>query len=270
MPDWIAVILLGIIEGLTEFLPVSSTGHLLIAEQWIHPAIARTELFNIVIQCGALLAVLVVFSQRVKSLVLGLRRPEVRDYLFKLSVSFVITGIGGLFLKKVLHLKLPHTAVPVAVATLVGGIVILAIERALRGRKGSPEISWRTAIVVGFAQLLAAAFPGTSRSGACILFAAASGAARPAATEFSFLVGIPTMFAASALEIFSTLKSGERLSGSDWGQVGIGSLAAAATAFLVVRWLLRFVQTRTFEILGWYRIVLGLLILAFASGSAQH
>ncbi len=270
MPDWIAVILLGIIEGLTEFLPVSSTGHLLLAEQWIQPAIARTELFNIVIQCGALLAVLIVFSRRVQELALGWNKPEVRDYLMKLAVAFVITGIGGLILKKVLHWKLPHTAFPVAMATLVGGVVILGIERGLRGRPGLFEITWRTAVVVGLAQLLAAAFPGTSRSGACILLAIACGAARPAATEFSFLVGIPTMFAASGLEILSTMKSGERLTSSDWGLVGLASLAAAATAFLVVRWLLRFVQTRTFELFGYYRIALGILILVLVSSKTIH
>ncbi|MBI1840457.1 MAG: undecaprenyl-diphosphate phosphatase [Verrucomicrobia bacterium] len=264
MPDWLAVILLGIIEGLTEFLPVSSTGHLLLAEQWLN--ISKTELFNTVIQCGALMAVLAVFWSRVNSLALGWREANAQKYLIHLAVAFGITGVGGLLLKKVLHWKLPHTPFPVAIATLAGGFVILAIERWVKGRPGIAEITIRTAVIVGFAQLLAAAFPGTSRSGACILFALLAGTARPAATEFSFLVGIPTMIAASGLEIVSSLKSGERIPGSDWGMVALGSAAAAVTAFLVVRWLLRFVQTHTFVAFGWYRIALGAVILWLARG----
>ena len=259
MPDWLTVIILGIVEGLTEFLPVSSTGHLILAEQWLN--VTKSELFNTVIQCGALMAVLAVFSTRVRSLITGWREPIVRQYLIHLAIAFGITGAGGLIIKKVLHVKLPHTAFPVAIATLVGGVVILAIEQWLKGRPAVAEITLKTAIIVGAAQLLAAVFPGTSRSGACILFALVAGAARPAATEFSFLVGIPTMMAASGLEIVSSLKDGERLSASDWRMVGLGSLAAAITAFLVVRWLLRFVQSHTFALFGWYRIALGGLIL---------
>lgn len=262
MPDWIAIVLLGLIEGLTEFLPVSSTGHLLIAEQWLHPAVAKTELFNVVIQSGAVCAVLAVFSKRAQQLLTSSREPATRDYLMKLAVAFGITAAGGLVIKKVLHWKLEATTYPVALATLIGGIVILVIERMLRGRRLNPELTWMVAVAVGCAQLLAAVCPGTSRSGACILFALALGTTRSAATEFSFLVGIPTLLAASGLEIVGALKHHEvALSGTDWGYVALGTLTAAVSAFLVVRWLLRFVQSHTFEVFGWYRIVLGGLLL---------
>ena len=264
MPDWIAVMILGLIEGVTEFLPVSSTGHLLLAEQWLHPAVAKTELFNIVIQSGAMLAVLLVFSRKAADLLKNNSEPRTRDYLLKLALAFGITAVGGLFLKKVLHLKLPETAVPVALATLIGGLIILAIERSLRSKTTTTEIAWSVAWIVGGAQLLAAVFPGTSRSGACILFALLLGVARPAATEFSFLVGIPTLLAASGWEILSSLRHGERLTSSDWGLVGLGSATAAVSAFLVVRWLLRFVQSHTFVGFGYYRIFLGSLILVLA------
>lgn len=269
MPDWIAVILLGIIEGLTEFLPVSSTGHLLIAEQWLHPAVARTDLFNTVIQCGALLAVLVVFKQRAIGLVSGHRDPATRQYLLKLALAFGITAVAGLVVKKGLGLKLPATVMPVAIATLAGGVVILVIESILKRRPAVSEMTWQGAVTVGAAQLLAGVFPGTSRSGACILFALLAGVKRTSATEFSFLVGIPTMFAASALEVLSALKGGVSISGSDWGLIALGSLSAALSAFLVVRWLLRFVQSHTFVAFGYYRIAMGIVLIASLSKSAH-
>jgi len=268
MPDWIAVIILGIIEGLTEFLPVSSTGHLLIADRWIHAGVTKTELFKVVIQCGAVMAVLLVFSKRAKELLMSSRDPATRGYLMKLAWAFGITAAGGLVLKKVLHWKLPETVFPVAMATLIGGVVILVIERWLRDRPTVAEMSWAAATAVGCAQLLAATCPGTSRSGACILFALALGISRPAATEFSFLVGIPTMFAASGLEILSELKAGSTLTSSDWMLVGLGTLVSAISAFLVVRWLLRFVQSHTFVGFGWYRIVLGTVLILWLGRGA--
>lgn len=261
MPDWIAVVILGIVEGLTEFLPVSSTGHLLIVQRWFDTPVVKTQLFDVVIQCGAMLAVLLVFSKRAGELIRSSREPAAREYLLKLGWAFAITAAGGLVLKA-LHWKLPKTVWPVALATLVGGFVILGLEWWLRGRKTSADMTWAAATAAGCAQLLAATCPGTSRSGACILFALAVGINRPAATEFSFLLGIPTMFAASGVEILSELKHGSQLSGHDWLMVGLGSLTAAISAFLVVRWLLRFVQSHTFVVFGWYRIVLGTILIA--------
>jgi undecaprenyl-diphosphatase len=258
MPDWIAAVLLGIIEGITEFIPVSSTGHLLLVERlrWLP---AQSELFNVVIQCGAVMAVLAVFFQRAKQLLLGWREPSNQAYLFKLAAAFIITSAAGLVLKK-LGLTLEKGAiVPVALATLVGGILILAIEYWLKDKPLSATITWQVALVVAFGQLLAMAFPGTSRSGATILMAMALGVSRPAATEFSFLLGIPTLLAAGVYEILSAARHHE-IGKENWSMVLLSTVVAALTAFLVVKWLLRYVQTHTFTLFGWYRIALAIAI----------
>src|SRR5688572_19826583 len=202
MPDWLAVVILGIIEGITEFLPVSSTGHLLLAEQAL--GLKQSDLFNIVIQCGAVLAVLPLFPERINQFLFRWREAATRDYLLKILAAFIITGIGGLALEK-MDFKLPDQPLPIAVALLVGGGLFVLIERWLRGKPLGDEITWKIAVAVAIAQLVAAVFPGTSRSGSTILFALALGLSRPAATEFSFLVGIPTMLAAGGLKIFKAL-----------------------------------------------------------------
>ena len=258
MPDWLAVIILGVIEGITEFLPISSTGHLLLVEN-AHWLPQQTDLFNITIQSGAAVAVLLVFSTRVRDLLLRLDDPVTRDYLLKLVLAFVITGAGGLVVKK-LGFRLPKETAPIAWATLVGGVVILLIEWALRGRRLGSRITWLMAVTVGLAQLLAAVFPGTSRSAATILIALALGLSRPAATEFSFLVGVPTLLAAGGLETYQALRH-PGAAATDWGLLALGTLVSAVTAFLVVRWLLRWIQTHSFAVFGWYRIVLGLVML---------
>jgi undecaprenyl-diphosphatase len=258
VPDWLAVIILGVIEGITEFLPVSSTGHLLLVEN-SHWLPQQTDLFNITIQSGAAVAVLFVFSTRVRDLLLRWGDPVTRDYLLKLVVAFVITGVGGLVVKK-LGFRLPKEVAPIAWATLVGGILILLIEWAIRGRQLRADVTWLIAVAVGLAQLLAAVFPGTSRSAATILIALALGLSRPAATEFSFLVGVPTLLAAGGLETYQALRH-PGPAATDWGLLALGTLASAITAFLVVRWLLRWIQTHSFAVFGWYRIALGLVML---------
>lgn len=267
MPDWLAIVLLGIIEGVTEFLPISSTGHLLIPQNLgILPA--KSDLFNVVIQSGAVLAVLLVFTQRVKQLATTLGDPATRDYLAKLGVSFVITAVGGLAIKK-LGIKLPETVPPVAWATLIGGFVILILEFLHKNKTGSTSITWTVVVAVALAQLLAAVFPGTSRSGASILMALALGVSRPAATEFSFLLGIPTLMAAGAFKVLSAIKDGEA-GGEDWGMVVLGTVVSAVSAFIVVKWLIRFVQGHTFNGFAWYRIVLGGALLAWIYLGGGH
>lgn len=259
VPDWLVITLLGLIEGITEFLPVSSTGHLLIAEHWLP---RQSELFNVVIQSGAVVAVLLVFTERVKELLLRWREPVAQDYALKLAGAFVLTGVGGLMLKK-LGFELKDNVAPVAWATLIGGVLFLVVERWLRGRPVSGEITWTIALAIGAAQLIAAVFPGASRSGATILMALALGLGRPVAIEFSFLLGIPTLLAAGGLEIFSELRksAGEPV---HWDMVALGTVVSAITAFAAVKWLLRFVQKHTFEVFGWYRIALGVGLLLFA------
>lgn len=257
MSEWLAVICFGIIEGVTEFLPVSSTGHLLLAQHWLP---RQSDLFNTAIQSGAALAVMVVFAGRVRQLLFGWKRPEARDYLLKLAVAFFMTGVGGLLLKK-FGFKLPETTAPVAAATLIGGIFFIVVEQWLRKRTLQDEVTWRIAIAVGLAQLIAAAFPGSSRAGMTILAALVLGLSRTRATEFSFLLGIPTLLSAGALEIAGALRH-PAAEPVPWEMLVLGGAMAAATAFAVVRWLLRFVQTHTFVGFGWYRVAVGMFMLA--------
>lgn len=257
MPDWIVAIILGLIEGITEFIPVSSTGHLLIAEHWLPH---QSDLFNVVIQCGAVIAVLPLFPQRIYKFIFELRYPETQDYLKKIFGAFAITCIGGFIIDKK-GIKLPEELAPVAWALLLGGLAFLAIEFHLRGKKLSNEITWTIAIAVGLAQLIAAIFPGTSRSGSTILFCLLLGLARPAATEFSFLVGIPTMLAAGGWKIFKAFH--HPVAGAPrehWGMLLMASVVAAVVSFIAVKWLLRYVQSHTFNAFGWYRIALAAVI----------
>ena len=262
MPDWIAVIILGIIEGITEFIPISSTGHLLIAEKWL--AKSPGDLFNVVIQCGAVLAVLPLFSLRCQQLVFRWRESATRNFLLKIIIAFGLTGLGGIVLEKE-KFKLPEHLTPVAWALLLGGLAFLLVERWLRDKPLRDEVTWTVAIAVGVGQLIAAIFPGTSRSGSTILFSLMLGLGRPAATEFSFLVGIPTMLAAGGLKIFKALPHASDVAGAQehWGMVILGAVVATVVSFAAVKWFLRFIQTHTFEGFGWYRIALGILILAF-------
>ena len=258
MTPWLVVVILGIIEGLTEFIPVSSTGHLLLAEQWLP---AQSELFNVVIQCGAMLALLPIFSKRLREMAFQLHEPENRDLLTKLAVAFVITGVGGLLMKK-LGFVLPHDSMPIAWATFVGGFVILGIERWIKGRDLPDQITWTIAIAVGVAQLIAATFPGASRSGSTIMMALVIGLNRPRATEFSFLLGIPTMFAAGLFEIHHELKhAGVGAPKESWGLILLGTAVSAVVAFVVVKWLIHFVQHHTFKGFAAYRIVMGAAML---------
>lgn len=269
MPEWIEVIILGIIEGITEFLPVSSTGHLQLTQQWLrHP---QSELFDIVVQCGAVLAVLAVFQKRVIGFAREWQAPATRDYLGKLFVAFALTVVGVLAAEK-LGLKIAKESVSpnawtirIALATLIGGVLFLMVEAWLKKRPTRNEITWAVAAVVGVAQIIAAIYSGSSRSGTTILFALALGVARPAATEFSFLLGVPTLLAAGSYKLLKAWKSGE-LGGEDWGLVTLATVVAALMAFIAVKWLLRFVQTHTFVAFGWYRIALGTIILLLLLG----
>ena len=259
MPDWIVVIILGIVEGITEFIPVSSTGHLLVAEKLLN--VAKSDLFNIVIQCGAVIAVLPLFPQRIYKFIFELREKETLDYLLKILVAFGITGAVGFVLDK-RGFKLPDTATPIAIALLVGGLAFLAVEYFLRGKMRGDKITWTIAIAVAVGQLIAGTCPGTSRSGATIVFCLLLGLSRPAATEFSFLVGIPTMLAAGGWKILKAVRHPDPLAPhEDWGMLLLATVVAAVVSFIAVKWLLRYVQSHTFNAFGWYRIALAVVIL---------
>jgi len=277
--DLLIALLLGVLEGLTEFLPVSSTGHLLIAQHWLGP---ESDLFNIVIQSGAILAVLLVFRARLWALATGWREAAAQDYVLKLGVAFAVTAAVGLPVRK-LGWELPETVWPVATALILGGIAMIAIERVVEARAARravsadaadastlaaslPTVGWNVAVWVGLAQVLAGVFPGTSRSAAAIFAAMLAGlVSRPAAAEFAFLLGIPTMFAASAYALLEYARN-PAAPREDWAALGVAFAAAALTGFVVVRWLLAYVKSRRFTVFAVYRIALGLGLLLFLPG----
>jgi undecaprenyl-diphosphatase len=274
----LAALLLGLIEGVTEFLPVSSTGHLLLAERWLGH---RSDLFNIAIQAGAILAVVLVYRQRLLQLAwsfLGRGAPAgadgaaalaqpPRDYALKLGIAFAVTAALGLLVKK-LGWQLDDAVAPIAWALVLGGAWMLLAEHfaakraAVLGERA--RITWTVALLVGIAQVVAGVFPGTSRSAATIFVALLFGVtSRAAATEFAFLVGIPTMFAATGYELVDLLRH-EGIAGEDWTALGVAFAASAITAFVAVKWLLRYIQSNRFTAFAIYRFALGAALLAFA------
>ena len=274
MSDLLSALLLGIIEGITEFLPISSTGHLLIAQYWLG---ARSDLFNIAIQAGAILAVVFIYWRKLLALIAAFAgRPlagtegeaahviGARNYLMKLALAFAVTAIGGLLVKK-LGWQLPDNVTPVAWALIIGAIWMLLAEH-LAARRAKAigerhEIAWFTAVLVGIAQVVAGVFPGTSRSASTIFVALLAGTtSRAAATEFAFLVGIPTMFAATGYEFISLWRSGG-IANENWGALAVAFLASMVTAFVAVKWLLRYIQSHRFTAFAWYRVLLGAALL---------
>src|SRR5687768_2028386 len=267
--DLLYALLLGIIEGITEFLPISSTGHLLIAEHWLGH---RSDLFNIAIQAGAILAVVLIYRERLWRLVTGFRQKNNRDYALKLGLAFGVTAVLGVGVKK-LGFELPESLGPIAWALLIGGFVILAVEAIDARRPDLPDsdpdaIGWGTGVLVGLAEVLAGVFPGTSRSAAAtfasLLFGRSS---RLPATEFAFLVGIPTMSAATGYELLAMVGDGSAAD-EDWTALAVAFVASAVTAFVAVKWLLRYIQTHRFTVFAWYRIVLGAGLLAWLGTTA--
>jgi len=261
MPDWLVSIILGLVEGLTEFIPVSSTGHLLLFEQWLGK---RPDWYTVFIQVGAALALLPLFWRTLTGHLSAIREAESRDYLLKLFASFFITGSGGLVLAR-MDFQLPEEVGPVAWATLIGAFVIFGVEAWRKSHPGSPTVTWNIAVACGLAQLLAAIFPGTSRSGATIMVAIAFGLTRRAATEFSFILGMFTLTAAGFYKLFEAWKDSE-IQGVGLLDVVLGFAAAGISAFIVVRWLLQFVRSHTFNGFAVYRLVLGVVLLFWAVG----
>ena len=284
MTDLLAALLLGIIEGITEFLPISSTGHLLIAERWLGH---RSDLFNISIQAGAILAVVVIYRQRLWDLAMAfagreasaehspshmaLTVAQARDYAFKLATAFGVTAVLGVVVKK-LGFELPDHVTPIAWALVLGGFWMIAAEHFAAKRAAAigerTAITWTVAILVGIAQVVAGVFPGTSRSGATIFIALLAGTtSRAAATEFTFLVGIPTMFAATAYELLHVLGSDGAVH-EDWTALAVAFVASAITAFIAVKWLLRYIQSHRFTVFAIYRFFLGCALLLLVPAGA--
>jgi len=263
----IKVIIMGIVEGLTEFLPISSTGHLILAGSLLNFTGEKVKLFEIVIQAGAMLAVCWEYRHRIFNVIRNFSSDvAARRFVANLLVAFLPAVVLGLLFGKMIkaHLFAP---VPVALAFIVGAFIILIVERRNRINEDSlrihsvDEMTMLDAFKVGCAQCFAL-IPGTSRSGASIIGGMVFGLSRQAATEFSFFLAIPTLFGAT---IYSLYKERALLSVADLPMFGVGALAAFISAFFCVRWLLRYISTHDFMIFVWYRIVFGVLILISAA-----
>lgn len=262
LPLLLKALILGIVEGLTEFLPVSSTGHLIIAGQLLGFSDEKAKVFDIVIQLGAILAVCWEFRVRLVSVVRDFpRSANAQRFVANLAIAFFPAALLGLFFIKQIKAYLFH-AVPVAMAFIIGGLLILWVERrehTVRVREVD-DMRWQDALKVGLAQALAL-IPGTSRSGATIIGGLFFGMSRQAATEFSFFLAIPTMFAATFYDVY---KNWAILRFDDLGMFAIGFIAAFLSAFAAVRGLIRYIAHHDFSVFAWYRIVFGAAVLLTA------
>ncbi|MEZ5405865.1 MAG: undecaprenyl-diphosphate phosphatase [Verrucomicrobiia bacterium] len=255
MADFLDVIFLGLVEGITEFLPISSTAHLLIAEYFLG---SKPDAFNVMIQFGAVMAVILIYWERLKDLCVNFREPKQKDYLFKIFVALMITIIGCLVAKRV-GFQLPITLWPIVIALWLGSFAIFVAEKFLKKYQPTEIITWNIVIWVGISQILAAVLPGTSRSGATIIAAMLCGLSRVSATEFSFLLGVPTMLAASLYMAWDAYRAGLFIP-EVMGELALGFVVSMITAFIAVKWLLQFVRTNNFIPFAWYRVVLSIII----------
>ncbi|KPK07708.1 MAG: UDP pyrophosphate phosphatase [Betaproteobacteria bacterium SG8_39] len=261
----LSALILGIVEGLTEFLPISSTGHLILVGDLLGFNDERGKVFNVVIQTGAMLAIIWEYRRRFgHALVSVLRERAAQRFWLHLAVAFAPAAVLGLAFGGAIK-RLLFKPVPVALAFIVGGLVILWVER--RAHRAQPprvdavdQMTWRDALLVGIAQSFAL-IPGTSRSGSTIIGGMIFGLSRRAATEFSFFLAVPTLVAAGAYDFY---KNRALFVADDLGLFAVGSAAAFVSAFTVVRWLIRYVANHDFRPFAWYRIAFGAIVLATA------
>jgi undecaprenyl-diphosphatase len=257
---YLKALILGIVEGLTEFLPISSTGHLILVGGLLDFNDDKGKVFEIVIQTGAMLAVVWEYRERFGRVIAGMfSDPAARRFALNLVVAFLPAALLGLLFSGAIKKYLFH-AVPVALAFIAGGMIILWVERGARRTRveSVDDMTWKDALKVGLAQAFAL-IPGTSRSGATIIGGMLFGLSRRAATEFSFFLAVPTLVAAGAYDFY---RHRALFDAGDLGVFALGFVAAFVSAFLCVRWLLRYISTHDFSVFAWYRIAFGFLVLA--------
>jgi undecaprenyl-diphosphatase len=259
--DLLTIILLGIVEGMTEFIPVSSTGHLILAGE-IMRVPEGTETFDIVIQLGAILAVVVVYRQKFADVLAGLARRDAGAIRFTRNVllGFLPSAAIGALAYGAIKAML-NSPMIVAVALLVGGVAMLLIERMVKpaGAQSVEAMGWRTAMGIGFVQCLAM-IPGVSRSGATIMGALTMGVERRTAAEYSFFLAIPTMLGATTLALW---KARHELGGDQLWAIALGFVISFLVAIVVIRWFLNIVTKRGFAPFAWYRIIVGAAAIAW-------
>lgn len=267
-PQWhlFKAFVLGVVEGLTEFLPVSSTGHLILVGKWIDFASTEAKVFEVVIQLGSILAVMWIFRYRLAQLVIGTltRKPLELAFTRNLLIAFLPAAvIGAIFIKQIKGLFF-HPGV-VVVTLILGGLIMLWVERKPKSDGQAAfnvtantleEISWKQALVVGLAQCLAM-IPGTSRSGSTIIGGMMAGIQRKTATEFSFFLAMPTMLAAA---VYDTWKNAATLTQQDTLAIVVGFVTAFFSALIVVKAVLAFISKHTYRVFAWYRIALGVVV----------
>lgn len=266
MPLLLKAAILGIVEGLTEFLPISSTGHLILAGSLLEWTGEKSKLFDVAIQTGAMLAVIWYYRARILTVLAGLgSSPRARRFALDVVIAFLPAAVLGVAFGSAIkrHLFKP---IPVALAFILGGLIIMVVEFRGRARRQPPrvddvdELTPLDAIKLGCAQAFAL-IPGTSRSGATIIGGMLFGLSRRAATEFSFFLAMPTLIGAA---VYDTYKYRALLSVQDVPLFGVGLITAFFSALLCVHWLIRFVATHDFIPFAWYRIAFGLVVIVSA------
>lgn len=269
MLEILKAILFGIVEGITEWLPVSSTGHMIILDEFVKLDCTPEflEMFLVVIQLGAILAVIILFWNKIFPFQFKDKTKPVIEMdkiwlWLKIVVACIPAGmVVALGLDEVCEEKFYH-AVPVAIALIVFGIAFIVIERRNKGKKAKvntlEEITFQTAFLIGMFQLIAALFPGTSRSGATIVGALMIGVSRTVSSEFTFFLAIPVMLGASLLKI---LKFGFAFTGMELAVLAVGTIVAFVVSIIVIKFLMDYIKKHDFQVFGWYRIALGALVI---------
>ena len=270
MLEILKAVLFGIVEGITEWLPVSSTGHLILLNEFVKLNVSDAfgSMFDVVIQLGAILAVIVLFFHKLNPFAPSksqTERKQTWDLWFKVIAAIIPSGVVGVLLDDWMDAHL-HNAVVVSIALIVYGVAFVALEKGGRKPRQLIEdvhaIDYKTALLIGAFQCLSLV-PGTSRSGSTILGAILVGVSRSAGAEFSFFMAIPTMLGASAIKGLKFLLSGTPVTGTEIGVLVVGSVVSFLVSMLVIKGLMNYVRKHTFSLFGVYRILLGMVVLAY-------
>lgn len=264
------IIFLGIIEGITEWLPISSTGHLILVDEFIKVNASKDfmEMFNVVVQLGAIMAVVVLYFSKLnpfspsKS---SLEKKQTWSLWFKVAFACIPAAVLGIFLDDYLEAHF-HDFLPVAIMLILYGILFIVVENRNKDREPATtnleSLTYRTAFIIGLFQVLSL-IPGTSRSGATIIGAILIGCSRFVAAEFTFFLGIPVMFGASGLKILKFVLKGNQFDFNQIMMLSIGSVVAFVVSIVVIKFLMSYIKKNDFKVFGWYRIALGIIVIAY-------
>ena len=273
MIELLKAVLFGIVEGITEWLPVSSTGHLILLNEFVRLNVSEefSSMFDVVIQLGAILAVIVLFFHKLNPFALSksaVEKKQTWNLWFKVCAAIIPSGVVGVLFDDWMDAKL-HNGIVVSIALIVYGIAFLLVERRNQGKRLKSindvhAIDYKTALLIGAFQCLSLV-PGTSRSGSTILGAILIGVGRSAGAEFSFFMAIPTMLGASAIKLLKFMLSGVAVTGTEIGVLLVGSVVSFIVSMLVIKGLMEYVRKHSFSVFGVYRIVLGIIVLGYFS-----